>query len=339
MIYLAGIILSIGLAGFFSGSETALISCNRWKVKSQAHQGKKGAILIDYLLEKPGWILNTTLVGTNLFVILASVLTTGLLSHWLSGEVSLLSTLILTPLLLVWGEIIPKTFFYIHSDRWISSLSRPLWWTYLLFSPLVYLFSNLAWFILRSVGLQRREKPSPLVKAEELLALSQEMAAGGRWSREENQMVERVFRFGKTPIKRIMVPFQDISLIDIKASLREVIDLVQRTGFSKFPVYRGKSEDIIGVVEVNQLITATPSTPLRKLLKPVEFVPESRSVKELFLSFQKRGEGFAIVIDERGGVVGVVTFEDVIEEIVGEISDEHDTRGPLEDGERPHGKA
>lgn len=324
MIYLLGITLSIGLAGFFSGSETALISCNRWKVKSQAHQGKGGAILIDHLLEKPGRMLSTTLVGTNLFVILASVLTTGLLSHWLSGEVSLLSTIILTPVLLVWGEIIPKSFFYIHSDRWIFPLSRPLWWVYILFSPLVYLFSNLAWLILGSIGLRKKEKPSPLVKEDELLALSQEMAARGGWSREENQMVERVFRFGKAPVKRIMVPFQNISAADIKAPLREVIDLVQRTGFSKFPVYRGKKENIIGVVGVNQLLTATPSTPLRKLLKPVEFVPESRSVKELFLSFQKRGEGFAVVVDERGGVVGVVTFEDVIEEIVGEISDEHD---------------
>jgi len=326
LIYLLGVILSIGLAGFFSGSETALISCNRWKVKSQAHQGQKGAILIDNLLERPGRMLSTTLVGTNLFVILASVLTTGLLSHRLSGEVSLISTIILTPLLLVWGEIIPKSFFYIHSDRWIFSLSRPLWWTYLLFFPLVYLLSNLAWLILGSVGLKRREKPSPLIKEDELLALSQEMAAGGRWSREVNQMVERVFRFGQASVRRIMVPLQDVSLLDVKVPISEVIDLIQRTGFSKFPVYRGRRENIIGVVGVNQLLTANSATTLRRLLQPVEFVPESRRVRELFLSFQKRGEGFAVVVDERGRVVGVVTFEDVIEEIVGEISDEHDKR-------------
>lgn len=332
MIYLAGIILSIGLSGFFSGSETALISCNRWKVKSQAHQGNGDAILLDNLLQKPGRILSTTLVGTNLFVIFASVLTTALFSHWLPGEISLLSTIILTPVLLVWGEIIPKSLFYIHSDRWVFSLSRPLWWTYILFFPPVYLLSNLAWFILGLIGLRRKEKPPPLVKKDELLALSQDMVEGGGWSREENQMVERVFQFGNAPVSKIMVPFQDVFAADIKAPLKEVVDLVQRTGFSKFPLYRGERENIIGVIGVNQLLTATLSTPLRKLMEPVEFVPESRTVKELFLSFQKRGKGFAVVVDELGEVVGMVTFEDVIEEIVGEISDEHDIRGPLEEG-------
>jgi len=325
-LYLGGIILAIGLAGFFSGSETALISCNRWKIKSQAHQGKRGALLIDNLLERPGRILSTTLVGTNLFVISASALTTGLLSHYLQGEVSLLSTIILTPILLIWGEIIPKSFLYTHSDRWISSLSRPLWWAYILFFPLVFIFSNLAWFILGLIGLRRKEKPSPLVGEDELLVLSREMAEGGEWSREENQMIERVFRFGGVPVKRIMVPLRDVCAADIKTPLRELMDLVQKTGFSKIPIYRERRENIIGVVTVNQLLTAISSTPLRKLVKPVEFVPESRSVEKLFLSFQKKGEGFAVVVGEYGGIAGVVTFEDLIEEIVGEISDEYDTK-------------
>jgi len=190
-----------------------------------------------------------------------------------------------------------------------------------------------------------------LVGEDEFLVLSREMAEGGKWSREENQMIERVFRFGGIPVRRIMVPLKDISAADVKTPLIKVMDLVQETGFSKIPIYRGGKENIIGVVTVNQLLTATSSTPLRKLVKPVEFVPESRSVKELFLSFQKRGEGFAVVVDEYGEVAGVVTFEDVIEEIVGEISDEYDTNvegaiekvkvtgKPQEKGQQPNGKA
>ncbi len=328
-LYLLGIIAAIGLAGFFSGSETALVSCNRWKIKSQAYQGRKGALLIDHLLQRPGRILSTALVGTNLFVISASVLTTGLLSRWLPGEVSILSTLILTPILLIWGEIIPKSLFYTHSDRWIFPLSRPLWYIYILFFPLVFLFSNLAWLILRSLGVKREEKFSSLVSEEELLALSQEMVETGKWSKEENQMIERVFRFGEGPIREIMVPLSAVSAVDVKTPLRKVLELIQKTGFSRIPTYQGRKENIIGVVTVNQLLAAHPSTPLRKLVRPVEIVPESRSVKSLFISFQRKGEGFAVVVDERGGVVGVVTFEDVIEEIVGEISDEYDNKSEI----------
>ena len=323
-LFLVGIILGIGLAGFFSGSETALISCNRWRIRNQAHQGKRGALLIDRFLQRPGRILSTTLVGTNLSVISASVLTTGFLSRYLQGEVSLLSTLLLTPVLLLWGEIIPKSLFYTHSDRWVPSLSRPLWWAYVLFFPLAYLSSNLAWLLLRIIGLRRRSHPS-LVGQDELLALSKEMVEVGKWSQEKNLMIERVFRFGQIPVKKIMVPLRDVCAADIRAPLREITDLVQKKGFSKVPIYRGSIENIIGIVSVDQLLSAHPSTPLRKLVKSTEFIPESKSVKNLFLSFQKRGENFAVVVDEYGGVTGVVTFEDVIEEIVGEISDEYDS--------------
>jgi len=326
-IVLAGIIILICiiLSAFFSGAETALMVADRIRLRHLVEQGNKRALMVQALLARPEKFLGTTLVGTNLSTVGGSVVATWLIGHILghsSNLVALYQTVIMTIVLLIFAEIVPKNLFRAHADSLVLHLAPWVNISYRILAPVVIAATGLSRLFSRESHSGHRKVP--FVSREELRYLTRESQRQGLIEKQEQFIVGQIFSFAETTVQSVMKPLAEVLGTELNSSPPEIVEIIRRAGLSRIPIYEGKSDNIVGVVDISRLLTARRNTPLRKLIYPLSRVRQETGVERLFLKLQKKHEHMALVTNERGAVTGIVTMEDLLEVIVGEIKDEHD---------------
>lgn len=308
--------------GFFSGSEIAIISSNRIRIKILADQGIRRASLIQKLLKKPERLLATTIIGTNASVIASSFAANELFAGLFGRRYSGFAILILIPLILLFGEIIPKSISMRNAER-ISLFSiYPLYLTMILLYPLIALTGNLAMMLF---GMKKSHKGSknPFVTREELkIILTSEKNLKGR---HETAFLNRILSFAEGRIKEHMTSSPKIVSASRRSTVKELVHIITKSGYSRIPVYEGGRSDIVGVVDAKDLLDLTdPAESIESKIRKVLVVKEEEKIQNLLKDFQKERCHLAIVKNKLGKLSGIITIEDVLEEIVGEILDEFD---------------
>jgi len=330
------ILVCILVSAFFSGAETALVVADRIRLRHLVEKNNRKAHIVQGLRARPQAFLGTTLVGTNLAIVGGSVLATRLVSQ-LMGESSnlvvLVQTLIMTPVILIFAEIVPKNFFRIHADSMVLGLAPWVRLSYWVLRPLVSLTTGFSRLFSRKTD--HRQAAVPFVTREELRYLARESHRYGLIERQEHYIVGQIFDFAETSVREVMVPLDRVTAAEWSSTPIEVAEMIKREGKSRIPVYRGQPEKILGVVDINHLLTSQRDTPLEELIYPVPRVRDETSIERLFLQLQNKREHLALVTDRQGRVVGIVTMEDVLEKIVGSIRDEHDAGEDRRDSSRP----
>ncbi len=324
------ILVLLLFSAFFSGSETALISFRKMRLKHLVRKGHKGALLVDRLLRKTDRLLATILVGNNLVNVAASVLTGVLAIEWLEpifGEevAMLVATLAMTFLLLIFAEITPKTYSALHAERVSFWVARPIYGFSILLHPFVTVTTLISNFFLRVFLRIKPEKTA--ISTEEIRSIISYGEEEGVLEKEKREMLHGIFDISQTMVKEVMVPRPDIVAIEVRDPVQEILKKIETTGHSRYPVYQDQIDNIVGFLFVKDLIAywARPETfELNHALRSVTYVPETKRVDLLLGEFRREQRQMSMVADEYGSVAGLVTMEDLLEEITGEIQDEYD---------------
>jgi putative hemolysin len=322
------IVFGFLMAAFFSGSETALVSINWIRLEHWLEKGRGSARLLERFVTDPQRMLGTTLVGTNIAVVMTSSLVSWKLSHaapgWSHGLVGIVSTLAVTPALLVFGEIIPKIVGRRNSDAITLKIVHPLRSFYYVLSPIIILTTGVASALLRPFGIHGQKWRHRLTKDQLRLLLTSEGEAAGAVDREDAGLISGIFEFGQTTVGEVMVPRTDIVGVSRDSTVGEAVDLVRAHGFSRLPVLSEDRDHIEGMVHSRDLLGAPRDSRITGLVRSVPHVPETKTCDDLFREMQARRQHLAAIIDEHGSLAGIVTLEDLLEELVGEIEDEYD---------------
>ncbi|MEM1055304.1 MAG: hemolysin family protein [Bacteroidota bacterium] len=344
---LAAILVLLGLSAFFSGSEIAFVTANRLKAEVRARRaGGLGRIVRQFLAD-PATFLTTTLVGNNIALIVYSTLMSlaleGPLTDLLGespGLVLSAQTLIAAMLVLILGEVIPKSLLRNPTDRVLLSLAGPLKLTYWVFWPLIKLAGWTSSLFVKALGAEGDTVQQFLRRDFEIVLRESRETGQIELDEEESEILSNVFELRSLRVKDSMVPRTEIRAVDETASLTEVRDLFVETGFSRLPVYRENIDRIVGVVLAHDLFHAPDD--LAAITRSVRVVPESKPAKDLLFTFLQGDEDevrtshstLAVVVDEYGGTAGIVTLEDLLEELFGDIRDEHDAEAaPIREAE------
>jgi CBS domain containing-hemolysin-like protein len=310
------------MEGLFTGAEMVLISADRHKLAERARSGERGARIALDLLSRPDRALATTLTGTDLFVVLSSVITASILLPRFGTNAGWVTVGVVSPLVILFGEIVPKTFARPRADALAGAAARFVRAAQIGLYPLVALVSFLGRFLSRPFG-----GVPPLhdvLTREELRLILQAGHAGSDVEPHEQTMVRRVFTFGETKVADIFRPLAQVVALPEGAVCREAALLASRSGYSRYPVYQERIDRVAGFLHILDVLGSPPDAPILPLLRKALFVPELMPIDELMRKFQEERTSFAMVVDEFGGVTGIVTAEDVVEEVVGEIEDEYD---------------
>ena len=319
----------LGAEAFFAGSETALYSANKLKIRHRAEQGARGAQLILQMLDKPEQLLGSTLVMHNLVVVTGTSLATTLFVGWLGHRGAWVALGVMTPLALTIGEIFPKTVFQHYADRLAGIIIYPIRAVFYACYPVAHV---LTWLIsqgLRGLGL-RSEKKSPFVTKEEIELLVRLSDRGSTLGVHERRMIRRIFGFSDTRVREAMIPLVEVVALEDMATVEDLVQAIRQHGFSRIPIFQDNIHNIVGWVNAFDILSLpTGERSFRHLIRAAYYVPETRRIGDLLRDVQQKGVPLAVVVDEYGGAVGIVTIEDMLEEIVGEIEDEYDAGARL----------
>jgi CBS domain containing-hemolysin-like protein len=322
---LVAIFLLLGLSAFFSSSEIAMFSLADHRVESLAEQSATGRLLKG-LRDDPHRLLVTILVGNNLVNIAMSSIATGLLAYYLGngGLAVALATIAITALVLLFGESAPKSYAIENTETWALRISRPLKWAEILLKPIVVLFDRLTRVVNRITG-GRGAIETSYVTRQEIRDIIETGEREGVLDEDEREMLQRTLRFNRTIAKEVMTPRLDMTAVSKEASIEEAIETCIQSGHARVPVYEGSLDNVIGVVHIRDLVRDVnygeleDSADLSDLIRPTLHVPESKNVDDLLAEMRDERMHMVIVIDEFGTTEGLVTMEDLTEEIVGEI--------------------
>ncbi|GJL79745.1 MAG: membrane protein [Nitrospinaceae bacterium] len=318
------------LSGFFSGAETALISLRPAQIRNMVNAGRKGAGLVERIKANPQKLLITILIGNNVVNIGASVLATVMATELLGHGVIPLVTGVLTLVILVFGEIIPKTFCYKNAETFSLIAAFPLFILEKILFPLIWLMGKLITWINRVLGIEHKKEN--VVFEEELRTMVDLSAEEGALEISDAEMIDRAMEFGDTLVQQVMTPRAQICGIEENQTIRQTLETMINQGLhSRLPVYRKTLDNPVGVVTIREMIRLyiAPNTIDRqlkdlKLSSPI-VVPVTQSIKELYNELRVKRTHLALALDEHGSVVGLITMEDIVEEVMGEIQDETDS--------------
>jgi CBS domain containing-hemolysin-like protein len=309
------------LKGFFSGSEIALVNCDKVKLNARANQGHNGAKSVLRLFRTPDVLLGTTLVGTNIATVALTTLGTLAMIRVFGPQGDLYAFLVLTPLLLILGEIVPKSVFQQKSDLIAPIAIYPLRAFSFLFYPIVFVFSRIARLVARIVGAGKTEQN--LFNTREQIRAVVEMAERtSSVDAFDRGRIKRVIRFAETTVAEAMIPAAEITAININRSMKRAIAMVRKRGYNRLPVYTRNTSNIIGVVTLTTWDLLEPDLPeksLQELMKPALYISPYQTIDQLLPVLRDRDDHIAIVVDEFGSAIGIITMEDILEEVVGEI--------------------
>lgn len=337
MIELLLILLTILLSGFFSGSEIAFVSANRLKLEIESRKTSWTGRVVNYFVRNPETFLTTTLVGNNIVnVVYATLMTlflvapiTNIFETWLGfgpSPVTLLviQTIIASVIIMIFGEILPKALFRIHADWWVKIIAVPQQICNWIFKPLIYLADLSSDFIIRMIN-PEIDRSGQVFRRQDVELIFKELrdTGGSDLDKEDSEILHNVLELSNKRVKESMIPRTDIVAIEKNTSIEETLKVFISSGFSKLPVYQESIDDIIGVIFAYDLFNNPKN--LTEIMRPIKLVPSSQKSKDLLSEFRKSNISVAVVIDEYGGTAGMITIEDVLEEVVGDIQDEYDT--------------
>lgn len=308
---------------FFSGSEMAMVAADRTRLQVRADEGNAGAELALQLLDDDAQLISTSLIGTNISVVTGTTLVaTGLAT--LGFDAALLTALVFVPFSLVLGETLSKRVAQYHADRLAPTLAWPIRFAQILFAPALVLVRLWSTVLSRLLG-----GPAHVpITREELVELLEDQD-GDAIDDDERRLVQAIFAISGMPVEEVMTPLVEVHAVDEQATVGEAVAEAVASGHSRLPVYRDRVDNLVGVLTVPDLLFGAASTdPLAPLVQPVRYVPETKRADDLLWELRQEREHLAIVVDEYGGSVGLVTVEDLLEEVIGEIQDERDEDEP-----------
>jgi magnesium and cobalt exporter, CNNM family len=324
MIYFWTIALAVLVTALLSAAEMAFIAANRLRLRHLAETGDATAARYLEAFHHPERMLSTAMMGVTIAHIAASSLATWALLPMAGGWAAFLVTITLVPVMLVFGEVIPKTAAREQATAMIQRLFPVLELATVVLAPVTWGARTLVGAVLQSVGL-RSATTRQFVSREELKLLLQLEPTEADVTSSEAEMIDKIFELGDTAVREIMVPLVDVAALPEDATPDEAIRLIQERGFSRIPVYADRELNIVGVVTAMDLLRRGAEAPdLKPLMRPATYAPETKRIDELLTELQKGRVQLAVVVDEYGAAVGIVTVEDIVEQIVGEIQDEHD---------------
>lgn len=314
------IVLTLFFSAFFSSSEIALISLSKLKIRHLIEKKKKNAEIIKRLRDDPHKLLINIAIANNIVNIFAASFATSLAIEIFGNKGVGIATGVMTFLILTFGEIIPKSFAAKNDVKIAQLVAKPIYFCEIMLYPLIKLFDALTYFIKK--GGNEHKVTEDEIKT--LITMSQEE---GTIEELNKDMIHNILEFNDTDVWEVMTPRPDIVSLNIESSQRAIIKLVKESGFSRIPVYEEDVEHIVGILYIKDLIpfiNTKKKVELKNLLRQVIVVPRSKKINNLLIEFQNKKIHMAIVVDEHGGLDGLVTLEDVLEEITGEIYDEDD---------------
>ena len=332
ILYLLPLAFFLSLSLFFSGAETAFMAVDRRRLKYQAEAGDKSAAAVKQILSNPDRLLGVILLGNTV----ANIATASIVTYFVATYVprdyadtaSVAATVLLTVFVLIFCELTPKILAAAHAETISRRLLWPIRVAIWLLSPLARLGAWLANVMVRLAGMSPKASPfAHALSEEEIRAIIQDSAAPSI-AEEKKEMLSNVFQIGATRVRSVMIPRMEVTSVEIDTPIGEILAVVQKTNYSRIPVYRRNFDNLLGILNVKDLLQhlqGRGEINLRSLLRPVHFVPDTATLDAVLRQFQSMHLHMAVVVDEFGGVEGIVTLEDLLEEIVGEIRDEHDT--------------
>lgn len=324
------LIALIGLSAFFSSAETALVTVNKIRIRNLIEEGDRRAVILSKVIEDQGKMLSAILIGNNIVNISASSLATIMVTRWLSttplaAVAAGISTGALTLIVLVFGEITPKTCATIHSEKIALNYARPIYIWMNIATPLIFIMNNLSMGILFLMRVDPNDKSESYTE-EEIRTIVDVSHEDGVIEPEEREMINNVFDFGDATAKDIMVPKVDMSFLNVNATYNDMLELYRENKYTRYPVYEDSTDNVIGMINVKDLIIYEDKEHFnaRNILRSVLYTHEHKKTSDLLLEMKKSSTNLAIVLDEYGVTAGMVTVEDLLEEIVGDIRDEYD---------------
>ncbi|RJQ41724.1 MAG: HlyC/CorC family transporter [Nitrospiraceae bacterium] len=321
------IALSIVFIAILSSSESSFIAVNKIRIRSLMEKGDSRAKAVQKILDEHDKLFSAVILSGNLFTVLATSIGTALALRYFGENGIIIATIVMTFLTVVFGELAPKTFAVSHSERVSLFLARPVAFYIKIISPLVWIFKVSSNFIIKLLG--GKERPvSPFVTEEEIKTMISIGEEEGTLEEEEKEMLHKVFEFGDKVVTEAMVPRTEIVSISDDSTVGDALKLVLEEGYSRFPVIKESIDSVTGILYVKDIVKQMAQgkienyTPITEIVREAYYIPENKMVTELLDEMQKNKFQIAIVMDEYGGTAGLITLEDIMEEIVGGLQDE-----------------
>ena len=324
-IQVAAVLVLLLLSAFFSSAETALTTVNKVRVRTLAEGGDKRAAMVAAVIEDPAKMLSTILIGNNIVNLSASSLMTTLTLRLFGNAAVGIATGVLTLLILVFGEITPKTMSTLYAEKISFAYAGIIHVLMVVLTPVIFIVNKLSMAVLFLMRVDPNKKQDPITE-DELRTIVEVSHEEGVIESDEKKMIYNVFDFGDSVAKDIMVPRIDMTFLDVNASYQEIMDIFRQEKYTRYPVYEETTDNVIGIVNIKDLflIPKDKEFKLRDYLREPYYTYEFKKTTELMVELRKTMNSVAIVLDEYGATAGLITLEDMLEEIVGEIRDEYD---------------
>ncbi|MFO3665460.1 hemolysin family protein [Anaerococcus sp. ENR0831] len=325
LIQLIVIIVGIILSAFFSSSETALTSVNIFKIRQMEKNGVEKAPLVRKLVDNIGSVLTTILIGNNIVNIVTTTIATIFFTEVMGPKGAVISPIILTIVVLIFGEVTPKNIAAANSEKLALAVARPIRLLDIVLKPINFILGKITGAITKVfVG---EEEESSLVTEEDLKTIVDVSEEQGVINNEESEMINNVFEFGNSYVSDIMTARTNMEAISIESDQEELNEMLKETNHSRIPVYGKNIDNILGILHMKDIVSAIADGKelnLEEIIRPAYYVYDNMHIFDLFTNMRSENVSLAIVIDEYGGTSGLVTIEDIVEELVGEIDDEYD---------------
>ncbi len=318
------LIILICLSAFFSSAETSMTTVNKIRIQTLAQEGDSRASTLLKVIENPGKLLSTILIGNNIVNLSASSLATTLTMRLFGNAAVSISTGIITLLVLIVGEITPKTLASLNGERLALAYAKPIRILMVIMTPVIFLMNRFSGGVLKILGADAQPKSNTITEME-LRTLVNVGHEEGVIKTEERQMIYNVFDFDDSRAEDVMVPRIDVTFADINSSYEDLIQLFREEKHTRFPVYKDSTDHIVGIANIKDLLLCDKENfSLEKILREPYFTYESKKTSELLMDMKENSVSFAIVLDEYGATSGIITLENLVEEIVGDIHDEYE---------------
>ena len=323
------LIILLLLSGFFSGSEVALISLTKLRARQMLDKKKPGAVFINKLKEDPQRMLATILIGNNIANVAASAIATSIMIGIFKNYAVAIATGVMTLLILIFGEITPKSIAAKNNELISRLVAAPIWYLGIVLAPILNVLDKFLNRFIKLIGIKAQEK---VITDEDIMSVVRSAEEEGSIKEIEEKMIKSILEFDDINVSEIATPRKDMIMLESKLNIENALKLFLKKKHTRTPVYEKQKDNIVGIIHVKDVMKniqgKNKNLPITKIMYKPYFVPEVKKISDLLRQFQKRKEHMAIVVDEHGSITGLVTLEDVLEEIVGEIMDETDILAP-----------
>ena len=321
------LVICLLVEGFFSGTEMAIVNAEKYRLAIRTDSGSKLALAALHMVKHPARFFATTLLGTNLCTVTGSVvLTLYIISRY--GESYAPLAILYWPFTLIFGEMVPKSIYQYYANQIVLKVAPVLFIISIVLAPIIWPLTKLTDLLLGGVKKRLGAEP-PLTREELELMIETGTESMSDMKPAERTMISRIFDLAEKRVANIMTPLVDVVSVPVDASREETSAMMEQAGYSRLPVFQHRIVNIVGVLEGTDLLFSDKEKPVKELIRPAYYVPEDMPLDELLLTMKRRGQPLTVVVDEFGGATGIVTTEDLLEEVVGEIRDEHDIVAPL----------